>query len=182
MSRWIVNGIPEGEKGEYSIKMCTETTGHDSWLNYVAYAGIPSGTYTVLFRKFGTSYLNIMQDTAREYDEHSWMIGKMTGDILIAGLGIGMINIPLLDSDATSITIVEKEQDVIDLIWENCAKDERFTLVHADIDTWVPPEGSSWDTGWFDTWLTTNESKDAYKQRMQDKYGSMVTQMSGWNW
>jgi hypothetical protein len=59
-----------------------------------------------------------MQDTSREYDEHDWLVQRMSGDVLIGGLGIGMIHIPLLaSSDVTSVTIVEKEQDVIDLVW-----------------------------------------------------------------
>jgi len=182
MSRWEVSGIPDGEVGKFSIKSCTESSGHDSWLNYVDYANIPEGTYTVLFEKFGSSYLNIMQDTEREYNEHAWMIDKMAGDVLVAGLGVGMLNVPLLASDATSITIVEKNQDVIDLVWEHCAKDERFTLIHADINTWNPPEGSSWDIGWFDTWLTHDGRLIDYMARMQDRYGDYIGQINGWNW
>jgi hypothetical protein len=190
MARWQVTGIPDGEIGEYRIHNCTESTGESSWLNYVNYASVPSGDYTVLYRKFGTSYLNIMQDTDREYDEHDWITQRMSGDILIGGLGIGMVHIPLLTSnDVTSVTVVESEQAVIDLVWDHCAKDDRFTLVHDDIHTWTPPEGSSWDVGWFDTWLTTDCDEDGniigsegYKTMIEDKYGSLVTEIGGWNW
>ena len=190
MTRWQVSGIPDGEIGEYRIHNCTESTGEDSWLNYVNYASVPSGNYTVLYRRFGTSYLNIMQDTDREYTEHDWLTQRMSGDILIGGLGIGMVHIPLLASnDVTSVTVVESEQAVIDLVWDYCAKDDRFTLVHDDIHTWTPPEGSSWDVGWFDTWLTTDCDEDGniigsegYKTMIEDKYGSLVTEIGGWNW
>jgi hypothetical protein len=190
MTRWEVTGIPNGESGEYKIQQCTTTTGEDSWLNYAAYRNIASGNYTVLYRKFGTSWLNIMQDTEQEYEEHDWMMSRLSGDILIGGLGIGMINIPLLaSSNITSVTIVEKEQDVIDLVWDDCAKDDRFTLVCDDIHTWTPPEGSSWDVGWFDTWLTTDADEngnimgmDGYVQAIQNKYGSYVTEIGGWEW
>jgi hypothetical protein len=101
-----------------------------------------------------------------------------------------MIHIPLLaSSDVTSVTIVEKEQDVIDLVWADCAKDDRFTLVHDDIHTWTPPEGSSWDVGWFDTWLTSDDdgngnliSSADYKTMIENKYGSLITEIGGWNW
>ena len=188
--RWEVTGIPNGESGDYKVEQCTTTTGEPSWLNYVNYRNIVAGDYTVLYRKYGTSWLNIMQDTEQEYGEHDWLMTRMSGDILIAGLGIGMIHIPLLDSDdVTSVTVVEREQDVIDLVWEDCAKDDRFTIVHADIHTWEPPAGSSWDVGWFDTWLTNDVDADGnivsnqdYKTMIENKYGSMVTEISGWEW
>ena len=182
MTRWTVN-IPDGESGNYKVASATDKTGEDSWLNYVNYKNIPEGDYTVLYRKFGESWLNIMQDTAQEYDEHTWLIPKMSGDILIAGLGLGVVNVGLLANDAvTSVTIIEKEQDVIDLVWDDCAKDDRFTLIHADISTWEIPDGSSWDAGWFDTWLTTDEKLSEYQTRMTNKYGAYISEISGWNW
>jgi len=186
--RWEVTGIPDGESGDYKVERCTATTGEPSWLNYVNYRNIAEGDYTVLYRKFGESWLNIMQDTEQEYVEHQWLMPRMSGDILIAGLGLGVIHIPLLESDdVTSVTVVESEQDVIDLVWDNCAKDDRFTIVHADIHTWTPDR--TWDVGWFDTWLTTDYDEDgniigieAYKNLIQEKYGSIVTDIGGWNW
>ena len=187
MSRWEVTGIPDGEIGNYKVQSCTTTTGEQSWLTYVDYKGLTGGPYTVLYRKYsgswGTNWMNIMQDTEAEYSEHDWLVQRMSGDILLGGLGIGMIHIPLLESDdVTSVTIVEKEQDVIDLVWDHCAKDERFTIVHGDINTWTPPEGSSWDVAWFDTWLTHEEPMGDYIVRMNERYGSLVTEIGGWNW
>ena len=182
MTRWTVN-IPNGESGNYKVAGATNETGEDSWLNYVNYKNIPEGDYTVLYRKFGESWLNIMQDTAQEYDDHAWLIPKMSGDILIAGLGLGVVNVGLLANDAvTSVTIIEKEQDVIDLVWDDCAKDDRFTLIHADINTWKIPEGSSWNAGWFDTWLTSDESLSEYQTRMFERYGGFVGDINGWKW
>ena len=195
MSRWTVTGIPDGESGDYKIEQCTTTTGEPSWLNYVNYRSIAEGSYTVLYRKFGESWLSIMQDTEQEYGEHQWLMPRMSGHVLIAGLGIGMIHIPLLaSSDVTSVTIVEKEQDVIDLVWPYCAQDSRFTLVKDDIYTWDPDSTdglptTNWDVGWFDTWLTTDcdddgniMGPDGYRQAIQDKYGPYVSDIGGWQW
>ena len=183
MARWEVTGVPNGESGDFKIQNCTTTTGEGSWLNYVNYKQLTGGPYTVLYQKMYGHWLNIMQDTEAEYSEHDWLMSRLSGDILIGGLGIGMINIPLLaSSDITSVTIVEKNQDVIDLVWDNCPKDDRFTLIHADINTWTPPEGSSWDVAWFDTWLTFDESNSDYITRMNDRYGSYVSEINGWEW
>lgn len=189
MSRWEVEGIPEGESGRYSIEHCTwervdtEPEGHRSWITYCRYAEVPDGTYTVLFKDYNNGHkLNIMQDTMRETEEHEWLLG-FSGDVLIGGLGIGMIHIPLLASDdITSVTVIEKEQDVIDLVWDHCPKDDRFTLIHADINTWDPPEDSHWDVGWFDTWLTHEEPIEEYKARMIERYGDFISEINGWNW
>jgi len=183
MARWTVTGIPEGESGDYSIQHCTTTTGSGSWLNYVNYKEITGGPYTVLSKKYGKAWLNIMQDTEREYAEHDWLVSRMSGDILLGGLGIGMIHIPLLaSSDVTSVTIIENSQDVIDLVWDHCAKDDRFTLIHDDINTWDIPEGSNWDVGWFDSWITSDEKLSNYVARMNQKYGSCITEIGGWEW
>lgn len=190
MSRWEVSGIPEGESGRFSIQILdyqrvdTEPTSPLSWQTYCKYANIPDGTYTVLFEAYGpqNAKLNIMQDTTRECEEHIW-VTQRTGDVLIGGLGIGMVNIPLLASDdITSVTIIEKEQDVIDLVWEHCAKDDRFTLIHADVNTWEIPEDSHWDFAWFDTWLTHDEPIDEYVTRINNKYGDYADEINGWNW
>ncbi len=190
MSRWEVSGIPEGESGRFSIQILdyqrvdTELTSPLSWQTYCKYANIPDGTYTVLFEAYGpqNAKLNIMQDTTRECEEHIW-VTQRTGDVLIGGLGIGMVNIPLLASDdITSVTIIEKEQDVIDLVWEHCAKDDRFTLIHADVNTWEIPEDSHWDFAWFDTWLTHDEPIDEYVTRINNKYGDYADEINGWNW
>ena len=192
MSRWEVNGIPNGESGDYKIQSCTTTTGEQSWLTYVDYKGLTGGPYTVLYRKYsgswGTNWINIMQVTEAEYSEHDWLTPRMSGHVLLAGLGIGMIHIPLLaSSDVTSVTVVEKEQDVIDLVWDDCAKDSRFTLVCDDIHTWDPDASdglptTTWDVGWFDTWLTHEESLDSYMNRINQKYGSYVSEIGGWEW
>ena len=107
----------------------------------------------------------------------------MEGDILIAGLGIGMVNELLVDSDdVTSVTIVEKEQDVVDLVWEHCAKDDRFTLVVDDIETWDVPEDSSWDVGWFDSWIEDNPmSKAAYRDFIMDRYSVFCEELECWD-
>ena len=190
--RWEVTGIPDGESGDYKVEQCTTTTGEPSWLNYVNYRNISEGDYTVLYRKFGESWLNIMQDTQQEYGEHDWLVERMSGDVLLGGLGIGMIHIPLLDSDdVTSVTIVEKEQDVIDLVWEHCAREVRFRIVHADINTWTPPEKvdedgnpieTRWDVVWMDTWLTHEETLGEYSSRMREKFGPHSDNVGGWQW
>jgi len=159
--------IPEGSSGDFRIEKIK--TDH--------YCGSdePLDTYTVLFNP----HHNIMQDTTREYREHEEFLDDAYGDILVAGLGLGMIHQSLIDNpNVNSVTIIEKYQEVIDLVWEHCPKDENFRLVHADIYEWTPD--SKWDVGWFDSWVGENDQSE-YKKLMKERYGSVVSYIRFWN-
>ncbi len=131
----------------------------------------------------------IMQDSEAEYREHAILFENATGDVLIGGLGLGLCHQPLIDNpNVTSVTIIENSQDVIDLVWEHCAKDNRFNLITADIETWVIPEAikqhrtaNPWDYAWFDTWLHDNElDYNQHKALMAERYGDYVTAIGEW--
>jgi hypothetical protein len=159
--------IPEAVSGDFRIEKIK--TDH--------YCGSdePLDTYTVLFNP----HHNIMQDTTREYKEHEQFLKDAHGDVLVAGLGIGMIHQSLIDNpNVKSVTIVEKYQEVIDMVWEHCPKDGTFRLVHADIYEWQPD--SKWDMGWFDSWVGENEQNE-YKKLMKEQYGSSVSDIRFWN-
>jgi len=83
-----------------------------------------------------------------------------------------MCHQPLIDNpDVTSVTIVEISQDVVDLVWEHCAKDDRFTLVLEDFENWEVPDGMEWDVIWADTWLIDNSIDNYdYKTLIRNKY------------
>ena len=102
--------------------------------------------------------------------------------MLIGGLGIGLVNEVLIDNDdITSVTIVENSQDVIDLVWEHCAKDDRFTLIQEDLETWDIPTDSSWNIAWLDTWLTDNSlTMNEYDASMNDKYLPYCEEIKTW--
>ena len=159
MSRIVVN-IPEGTSGNFSIQKVTA--------NHIGGRDEPQDTYTVLYKD---GIENIMQDTTHEYDEHQPLWDNATGNVLIGGLGIGFVNQKLIDNpNVTSVTIVEKYQEVIDLVWNNCPKDGTFTIIHDDIETWKPT--NNYDVGWFDTWLTDHPTmtKEEYDEFIIEKY------------
>jgi len=171
--------IPEGTSGEYSIEIGIDVP-------YERVKPDDYDSYTLLYQDRvypeGERRLLLMLNSEAEYEEHQWLWDRMKGDILIAGLGIGMVNEMLVESDdVTSVTIIEKEQDVVDLVWEHCAKDDRFTLIVADIETWDMPEGSHWDVGWLDTWIDTNTlNKKEYRLLMKERYGTYCDEMACW--
>ena len=76
------------------------------------------------------------------FDEH---IEKATGDVLICGLGIGYCNWAIRNKrDVVSVDTVEREQDVIDLIWPY-VDDDRSTIHHIDLDSFLARNTKKYD-------------------------------------
>lgn len=162
------------------IRHYTRETESRYWKMYLEMKNEIHDNHTVLIKD--GCRMPIMQDSEAEYNEHQWLWDNATGDVLIGGLGIGMIHQALIDNpNVTSVTVVELEQDVVDLVWDHCAKDDSFTLVVADFETWSPPEGSSFDTVWGDTWLVDNSltMKD-YRTLITNKYSEYTTNIGFW--
>ena len=136
----ITVNIPEAVNGNFEIKKILSDA--------VAGKEEPLDTYTILYK----DGVGIMQDTTHEYDEHQSLWDNAIGDVLIGGLGIGFVNQKLIDNpNVTSVTTVEKYQEVIDMVWPHCPKNNTVTLIHHDIETWQPTQ--YFDVAWFDTWL-----------------------------
>tara|TARA_Y100000004_G_scaffold111584_1_gene125272 strand:- start:103 stop:621 length:519 start_codon:yes stop_codon:yes gene_type:complete len=165
----ITVDIPEAVNGIFEIKKVTSDS--------IVEKEEPFDTYTVLYM----NGIEIMQDTTHEYREHQDLWDNATGDVLIGGLGIGFVNQKLIDNpNVTSVTILEKNQEVIDLVWEHCPKDETFTLIHADIETWEPTQ--NFDSMWIDTWLMPdNPNQHEYNQKLIDKYEPYCNWIGVWN-
>ena len=158
--------IPESTSGDFRIE-------HTITDNYCG-SPEPMDTYTVLFNE----HHNIMQDTTREYREHEQFLKDAHGDVLIAGLGLGMVNQSLMDNpNVNSVTIIEKYQDVINMVWKHCPKNDKVCLVHEDIYEWRPDK--KFDMGWFDSWCGENHH-DEYKNIITEKYKSYCTDIRFW--
>ena len=179
MSRIAVN-IPEGTSGDFEIAHYTNETTDKQWQMYLVSKNESYPNYCVLTTT--TCPMPIMQDSEGEYREHQWLWDNATGDVLVGGLGIGMIHQKLIDNpDVTSVTIIEISQEVIDLVWEHCAKDDTFTLILDDFETWVPPEGTTFDTIWADSWIFDNGiSYPAYQEKIQNHYSDYCDNFGFW--
>lgn len=146
--------IPEGESGSASVSHFEVSADDVSLTNMrLAMSGngrdsIRPGKYVQL--KIGGALY--MSDTQMEQRSNAHFVGDATGDVLIAGLGIGLIIAPLLKKESvTSITVIEKYQDVIDLVAPHL-KSDKLTIVCADILEWKPEKGQKFDTIYFDVW------------------------------
>jgi hypothetical protein len=164
----ITVDIPEAVNGNFEIKKVTT--------DIIANKEEPLDIYTILYM----DGVGIMQDTTHEYIEHQPLWDNATGNVLIGGLGIGFVNQKLMDnSNVISVTILEKHQEVIDLVWPYCPKDDTFTLIHADIETWQPTQ--NFNSMWIDTWLSTHGDYCEYNMALIEKYQPYCDWVGWWS-
>lgn len=97
----------------------------------------------------------MMSDTDMEKDSNSEFVRNAYGDVMIAGLGIGLIINALRHKvefgQVTSITIYEKYQDVIDLVGPKYSN-LPIKIIRQDILTYIPSKDEKYDTIYFDIW------------------------------
>ncbi len=101
----------------------------------------------------------MMTDTQNEQQTNRWFVHRAKGAVLIAGLGVGMVLVPVMrKEEVRRVTVIEKYQGVIDLVEPalraNLTDDqnEKLEIICADIFTWKLSRGTKWDTIYFDIW------------------------------
>lgn len=154
----MVDILPESQSGEVSIKHfevgaeASNFTRLRAAINGCIRDYVPAGRYARLI----VNDVLMMSDTPTEQRENLRLIQMAYGDVLIAGLGLGMVLVPLLaNPNITSITVIELSPDVIKLVAPHFA-DPRVKIIQADFLTWKAPRGARWDTIYFDIWPDIN--------------------------
>ncbi len=103
---------------------------------------IPPGFY----RRLSHCGEVVMSNTPMEIRTCESFIEQATGRVLINGLGLGMVlHVILQKDDVTHVTVIEKAQDVINLVAGTFAHDPRVQIVHADAMEYCPPAGVTYD-------------------------------------
>lgn len=133
--------------------------------------GVDDGHYTKLVVKGSL----MMSDTRMERISNRPFVTKANGKVLIAGLGIGLIvhNI-LKKDDVTEVVVIEKYQDVIDLVAPKFSDDSRVKIICADIFEWKPEKGEKFDTVYFDIWPEISEENLADVKVLHNKFKGFV--------
>lgn len=108
----------------------------------------------------------VMSDTSMEQRTNMDFCCHAHGDIIIGGLGIGMIIMAIQDKpEVESITVIEKHQEVIDLVASQLPFNEKVKIICADVFDWKPERGKKYDMAYMDIWSWI--SSDIYKKEMQ---------------
>lgn len=157
----MADRVPVGAKGLAYIKHlvidshAVEFMALRAMVSHGREEATPEGRYCQLY--VGSTLM--MSDTAMERRTNREVVRRATGHVFIAGLGIGMILVPILAKpEVTSVTVVEKYQDVIDLVGPNF-QNPKLSLVCADVFKYVPPKETKYSVIYHDIWpdLSTDQ-------------------------
>lgn len=98
----------------------------------------------------------MMSDTGMERYSNTDFIQSANGKVLIAGLGVGMVLHNILENpNVNEVIVIEKYQDVIDLVADKF-KSDKLKIICKDIFDFVPEKGEKYDTIYFDIWASIN--------------------------
>lgn len=137
--------------------------------------GIAQGEYI----KLDINGVLMMSNTAMEKRTSADFVINAEGDVFICGLGIGLVIMPLLEKEGVkTITVVEKYQDVIDIVLPQIKgydKENKLNVICADCFEYIPDK--KYDTIFIDIWAYINS--DIYKEEMlplKRKYRKYLTE------
>lgn len=100
-----------------------------------------------------------MTDAEFECSTNTDIIKKSHGDVLIAGLGLGLILGPILEKpQVKSAVVLERSPDVIALVGP-LYKHPKLTIIEADVFEWQPPK-KTFDFIYFDIWANVPNGDD----------------------
>lgn len=108
----------------------------------------------------------VMSDTNMEKRTNSEFCINAHGDIIIGGLGIGMIVMAVQDKpEVHSITVIEKNEEVIEMIASQLNFNDKVNIICDDVFSWKPDRGVKYDMVYMDIWNYINS--EIYKEEMQ---------------
>ena len=151
--------IPENQIGDFKIVHHIATLEdvkfyklrsalHNDYGGY-GYHDFEIGTYTELKHNGGV----ISSDTPMEIRTCQDAVENASGNVLIAGLGLGIVLLEIqARSSVKSIIVIEKSREVMDLVDKYLPLTKAITIVKNDIFKWLPNKNTKFDTIYFDIW------------------------------
>ena len=143
---------------------------------------LEAGTYTNLFVNGDI----MMSDTPMEQNTNWEFMREAHGDVLIGGLGIGLILYNLREKVAngivTSITVMEKYQDVIDLVLPRIQpffSKESLKVILQDVLEYKPAKEEKFDTIYFDIWPSISSDNYSDMVLLHRRWGRHLRE-NGW--
>ncbi|PLS18831.1 hypothetical protein CVD28_00065 [Bacillus sp. M6-12] len=122
---------------------------------YGEYSEFLPGTYVKLVDKTKSFDGVVMSDTQMERETNMDLYENANGHVLIGGLGLGMILLAIQDKpEVTKITVVEKYQEVMDLVASQLPLNDKVEIIQCDVFDFKPEKGAKYDTVYMDIWNT----------------------------
>jgi hypothetical protein len=179
--------IPEGERGEWRIAHREITEQDADRINWIAYQKdrldedmgmmrfISDGVFTSLY----CGEAPFMSDHSFEVCDSARFAKIAHGDVLISGLGLGVV-IGQLERNrrVRSITVLEKSSEVIELV----APHVGGCIIEADSFLWKPPAGTRFDWAWHDIWPSISPKNAVDMVTLYGHHRRWVEKQMFWSW
>lgn len=161
----IEYNIPDQTKGEWKIETyIVKEPQKTKIFNKNRY--VPNGIYKKLIRKNTI----VMSNTPDELRDMYYIIKNAKGDILISGLGMGLLPLILKDkSEVRNITIIEISNNLIEMI-SPYLNHPKIKIIHGDIFEWKPQKSEKWDYIWHDIWDYISSDNVKYINKLHKKF------------
>lgn len=118
------------------------------------------GLYDLNFLDYG----DVMSNREVEKRHNVEIIKEARGDVLIAGLGIGLIILPIMNKpEVRSVEVVELQQEIIDLIVPMLPLNEKVKVIQGNIIHYIP--NHKYDCIYIDTLYTNMLLRDEVNDR-----------------
>jgi hypothetical protein len=136
---------------------------------------VPPGDYV----KLVVDDAIMMSDTRMEQATNLEFVRAARGSVLIAGLGLGMVLVPLLKKRAVHhVLVVEQSLDVIALV-QPCFKSKKLLVRHGDIFEWTPSPWERFDTIYFDIWPVMSSENLKQMNKLHRRFAPFLAS-DGW--
>lgn len=141
-----------------------------------------------IYKRLTRNNAVIMSNTPAECNDHWGFLRNAEGNVLINGLGLGVALKIILNklhylrfavTDVTSVTVIEKSEDVINLVGPTYT-DPRITIIHADAFDWKPPKGIRYNAIWHDIWDNITSDNLESMSKLKRKYGRRADWQGCW--
>ena len=180
--------IPEGQSGQWKVERFTVSQEEAKSYNLVAqiqamqgrpFRPIEPGNYVRLKR--GEQV--VMTNTPSELEDLEFWPSKVTGQVLINGLGLGIVaEMALQKPEVVCVTVIEIDKDVIKLVYPYLQKKygDKIEFHWADAFGWNPPRGVRYNVVWHDIWDNICSDNLEGMKKLKRKYAKRADWQGVW--
>ncbi len=163
--------VPDGKEGDWSVETFTVSE-QESMFTRMRAIQHPEGFVAPgSYKRLKRGGVVVMSNTQMEVSTNQPIIRNATGNVLINGLGLGMVLTAILErNDIRSVTIIENAPEVIKLVGSHFEKDRRVKVILCDAFEFKPPKSSKYDAVWHDIWDYMCEDHLSEMTRLKRKY------------
>jgi hypothetical protein len=181
--------VPDGKSGPWEVFSYTVSKADEDFGRMRAMFSssrgrfVPAGTYKGLKREQHI----IMSNTPDEIRDCYEFFREAGGRVLINGLGLGIALDVILHKKTEEglyavqeVFVIEKSEDVLNLVGPTFLKDKRVHLIHDDAYTFKAPPGPYFDAVWNDIWDGICADNLEGMHKLHRKYGRKTKWQGSW--